>query len=54
MLQVIHRIANNLWSDRDIPAVCGNSRLKTLWKGKGSKSDPSKNRGLSNSLEANH
>ena len=25
----------------------GNSRLKTLWKGKGMKKDPSKHRGLS-------
>ena len=47
MLQVIHRMANNLWSDLDILAVWGNSRLKTLWTGKGSKSDPSKSRRLS-------
>ena len=47
MLQVIDRMANNLWSNLDIPAVWGNSRLKTLWKGKGSKSDASKYRGLS-------
>ena len=47
MLHVIDRIANNLWSNLDIPAVWGNSRLKTLWKGKGSKSDTSKYRGLS-------
>ena len=47
MLQVIDRMANNLWSNLDIPAVWGNSRLKTLWKGKGSKSDPSKYRGVS-------
>ena len=40
-------MANKLWSNLDIPAVWGNSRLKTLWKGKGSKSDPSKYRGLS-------
>ena len=33
MLQVIHGMANNLWSNLDIPAVWGNSRLKTLWKG---------------------
>ena len=47
MLQVIDRMANNLWSNLDIPAVWGNSRLKTLWKRKGSKSDPSKYRGVS-------
>ena len=40
-------MANNLWSNLNIPAVGGNSRLQTLWKGKGSKSDPSKYRGLS-------
>ena len=47
MLQVIHRMANNLWSNLDILAAWGNSRLKTLWTGKGSKLDPSKYRGLS-------
>ena len=47
MLQVIHRMANSLWSNLDIPAVLCNSRLKTLWKEKGSKSDPSKYKGLS-------
>ena len=36
MLQVIHAIANNQWLNLDLPAVCGNYRLKTLWKGKGS------------------
>ena len=36
MLQVIHRMASNLWSNLDILAVWGNSRLKTLWMGKGS------------------
>ena len=40
-------MANNLWSNLNIPTVGGNSRLKTLWKGKGSKSDPSKYKGLS-------
>ena len=30
MLQVIDRMANNLWSNLDIPAVLGNSRLKTF------------------------
>ena len=30
MLQVIDRMANNLWSNLDIPAVWGNSRLKTF------------------------
>jgi len=43
----IHRMANNLWTNLDLHNVWGNSRLKTLWKGKGSKSDPSKYRGLS-------
>ena len=47
MLTVIHRMASNLWENLDMPAAWGNSRLKTLWKGKGSKSDPSKYRGLS-------
>ena len=31
----------------DVPSAWGNSRLKTLWKGKGKKSDPAKHRGLS-------
>ena len=30
MLQVIDRMANNLWSNLDIPAIWGNSRLKTF------------------------
>ena len=47
MLQVIYRMANNLWSSLDILGVWGNSRLKALWKGEGSKSDPSKYRGPS-------
>ena len=34
MLQVIHRMSNNLWSNPDLPAVWSNYRLKTLWKGK--------------------
>ena len=42
MLRVIDRMANNLRSNLDIPAIWGNSRIKTLWKGKLSKSDPSK------------
>ena len=29
MPQVINRIANNLWSNLTLPAVLGNSRLKT-------------------------
>ena len=29
MLQVIDRMASNLWSNLDIPAVWGNSRIKT-------------------------
>ena len=47
MNQVVHRMALNLWNDLDIPDAWGNSRLKTLWKNKGSKSDPSKYRGIS-------
>ena len=47
MLQVIDRMANNLWSNLDIPVVWEDSRLKTLWKGKGPKSDPSQYRGFS-------
>ena len=40
-------MTSNLWSNLDIPDSWGNSRLKTLWKGKGSKSDPAKYRGIS-------
>ena len=47
MLQVIQRITNNLWRTFDLPKTWGNSSLKTLWKGKSSKKDPSKYRGLS-------
>jgi len=41
-------MTSNVWENLDIPSAWGNSRLKTLWKGKGSKKDPSKYRGLSN------
>eukprot|EP00111_Clytia_hemisphaerica_P017270 TCONS_00051124-protein len=42
MLEVIHRITNNqLWSGHDLPISWGQSLLRTLWKGKGSKKDPS-------------
>ena len=37
MLTVIHRMASNRWENLDMPAAWGNSRLKTLWKGKGFK-----------------
>ena len=37
----------NLWKNLDMPGAWGNSRLKTLWKGKGSKKDPTKYRGIS-------
>ena len=47
MLQVVHRIMTNLWENLDLPTSWGNSRLKTLWKGKGSKKDPTKYRGIS-------
>jgi len=47
MLEVIHKMTTNLWDNIDIPNTWGNSRLKTLWKGKGSKKDPKKYRGLS-------
>jgi hypothetical protein len=47
MLEVLHRMTLNIWNNMDIPDAWGNSRLKTLWKGKGSKKDPSKQRGLS-------
>ena len=43
----MHRMRNNQWSNLNIPAVWGDSRIKTLWKRKGSKSDPSKYGGLS-------
>ena len=42
MLQVINRMTTNLWAEIDVPSAWGNSRLKTLWKGKGKKSDPAK------------
>ena len=48
MLQVIQRMTSNLWGNLDVPPAWGNSRLTTLWKGKGSKKDPTKYRGLSN------
>ena len=47
MLQVIQKMTENLWNEMDLPNTWGNSRLKTIWKGKGSKADPSKYRGLS-------
>lgn len=47
MLEVIHRMTTNLWENLDLPDSWGNSRLKTLWKGKGSKKDPCKYRGVS-------
>ena len=47
MLEVIHRMIANLFENLDVPGAWGNSRLKTLWKGKGSKNDPTKYRGLS-------
>lgn len=47
MLEVIQQMTLNLWENLDIAPDWGNSRLKTLWKGKGSKKDPSKYRGLS-------
>lgn len=47
MLEVLHRMTTNLWEKMDIADAWGNSRLKTLWKGKGSKKDPKNHRGLS-------
>ena len=47
MLEVIHRMILNLWNNLDLPNEWGNTRLKTLWKGKGSKTDPTKYRGIS-------
>ena len=47
MIQVVHRIIINLWENFDLPNSWGNSCLKTLWKGKGSKKDPAKYRGIS-------
>ena len=47
MIQVVHRVMMNLWDNFDLPNSWGNSRLKTLWKGKGSKKDPAKYRGIS-------
>ena len=45
--EIIHRITSNLWENLDVPESWGNSRLKTIWKNKGSKNDPSQYRGLS-------
>ena len=45
--RILHKMSLNVWNQLDIPESWGNSRLKTLWKKKGSKSDPSKYRGLS-------
>ena len=45
--EIIHHILSNLWENLDVPDSWGNSRLKTIWKNKGSKNDPSKYRGLS-------
>ena len=39
-----------IWTNRRLPADWGISRITTLWKNKGKKSDPSKYRGLSISL----
>lgn len=47
LLNAIHQMTLNVWENLDIPSSWGNSRLKTLWKGKGSKKDASKYRGLS-------
>ena len=47
MIQVIQKISTNLWNEFDLPNNWGNSLLRTLWKGKGSKKDASKYRGLS-------
>ena len=47
MLEVLHRMTSNLWQNLDVPHTWGNSQLRTLWKGKGSKNDPTKYRGLS-------
>ena len=47
MIQVIQKITFNLWNNFDLPNDWGNSLLQTLWKGKGSKKDASKYRGLS-------
>ena len=47
MLEVLHRMILNLWNNLDLPVAWGNSQLKTLWKGKGSKRDPTKYRGIS-------
>ena len=42
MLQVIHKLAEKIWANLDLPTAWGNSKLKTLWKGKGSKSNQTK------------
>ena len=47
LINAIHQMTLNVWNNLDIPPAWGNSRLQTLWKGKGSKKDPTKYRGLS-------
>ena len=46
LITAIHQMTLNVWENLDIPIAWGNSPLKTLWKGKGSKKDLSKYRGL--------
>ena len=47
MIEVLHCMMGKLWREMDIATAWGNSRLKNLWKGKGSKKNPKNHRGLS-------
>jgi len=42
LLNSIHHMTLNVWEILDIPSAWGNSRLKTLWKGKKIKERPFK------------
>ena len=46
LLQNLHALLCKVWNDVDPPPAWANSKLQALWKGKGSKKDASKYRGL--------
>ena len=46
-LNEVYVVMAEIWTNRRLPADWGISRITTLWKNKGKKSDPSKYRGLS-------
>ena len=45
-LDVFKLLTDEIWSTRSVPSSWGQGRLEALFKGKGSKADPSKYRGL--------